>query len=121
MDEKTRRMTQEALGSEPPIPLGKVRADPVSARALPAIVADAVQRREAALDKLVDRFLSWPLPKSVCSDLCATDPNYPHQRSGTNLLTAIEAKEMLKHVAGDLLHDAECWQMAMFEAQRHGS
>ena len=47
---------------------------------------------------LVDRFLSWPLPKSVAADLCATDANYPHPRCGTNLLTADEARQMLEHV-----------------------
>lgn len=45
---------------------------------------------------MVDRFLTWPLPFSVCADLCAT-----HQsdgRTGTNLLTALEARAMLEHV-----------------------
>lgn len=50
------------------------------------------------IDALVDRFLSWPLPASVAADPCATDPNYPHPRSGTNLLTATEAREMLRYV-----------------------
>lgn len=49
------------------------------------------------IDELVDRFLSWPLPESVCSDQCATIPGYPH-RVGTNLLTAKEAKQMIEHV-----------------------
>ena len=53
------------------------------------------------LDKLVDRFLSWPLPQSVCSDGCVTDRDYPHQRIGTNLLTADEAKQMLAYVLTD--------------------
>ena len=48
---------------------------------------------------MVDRFLSWPLPASVCSDGCATQQGYPH-RTGTNLLTAPEAQAMLDHVAG---------------------
>lgn len=52
-----------------------------------------------ALDKLVDRFLSWPLPDSVCADLCATAQG--PGRTGTNLLTAIEAREMLQHVLED--------------------
>ncbi len=52
-------------------------------------------------DEMVDRFLSWPLPKSVCADGCATHPDYPHPRSGTNLLTAIEARAMLEHVMSD--------------------
>jgi hypothetical protein len=49
---------------------------------------------------LVDRFLAWPLPKTVCSDLCVTECSYPHERSGTNLLTADEAAQMFKHVLG---------------------
>lgn len=49
------------------------------------------------IDELVNRFLGWPLPDSVCSDLCATKAGYPH-RSGTNLLTATEAKAMLEYV-----------------------
>lgn len=53
----------------------------------------------ADLRPLVDRFLAWPLPASVCSDPCASSPAYPH-RSGTNLLTAEEAEAMLKHVLG---------------------
>lgn len=46
---------------------------------------------------LVDRFLAWPLPDSVCSDGCVTERGYPN-RSGTNLLTASEAEAMLRHV-----------------------
>ena len=52
------------------------------------------------LDKLVDRFLAWKLPESVCSDLCATKQGYPH-RSGTNLLNATEAKQMLEYLLTD--------------------
>lgn len=50
------------------------------------------------IDELVNRFLAWKLPQSVCADLCATDNKYPHSRSGTNLLTATEARQMLEHV-----------------------
>src|SRR3990167_8214466 len=53
--------------------------------------------REAVLEELVNRFLAWPLPESVCSDLCATQRGYPH-RSGTTLLTADEARKMLEYV-----------------------
>lgn len=48
-------------------------------------------------DTMVDRFLTWPLPDSVCSDPCASMPGHPH-RSGTNLMTAVEARQMLEHV-----------------------
>lgn len=49
-------------------------------------------------EKLASRFLAWPLPQSVCADPCATMRDYPHLRSGTNLLTADEAVRMLKYV-----------------------
>lgn len=48
-------------------------------------------------DAMVNRFLTWPLPESVCSDLCATMRGAPH-RSGTSLLSAEEARQMLEHV-----------------------
>lgn len=54
-------------------------------------------------EQMVNRFLNWPLPASVCSDPCASTPNYPHQRVGTNLLTADEARQMLEHVVGPVL------------------
>lgn len=47
---------------------------------------------------LIDRFLSWPLPQSVASDLCVTHSDYPRPRYGTNLLTADEARQMLEYV-----------------------
>jgi hypothetical protein len=52
------------------------------------------------IDAMVDAFLAWPLPESVRSDLCATmtPKEYPHPRSGTNLLTAVEAKQMFEYV-----------------------
>jgi hypothetical protein len=53
---------------------------------------------------LVDKFLSWPLPASVCSDLCVTMQDYPH-RSGTNLLTATEAELMLEYVVGPIIQE----------------
>lgn len=52
------------------------------------------------IDDLVNRFLAWPLPESVCSDQCATQKGYPH-RSGTTLLTADEARQMFEYVLKD--------------------
>jgi hypothetical protein len=52
------------------------------------------------LPALVDAFLRWPLPDSVCSDPCATMQGYP-DRCGTNLLTAPEAQQMLEYVLGN--------------------
>ena len=45
---------------------------------------------------LIDRFLRWPLPESVCADLCATKQGAG--RIGTNLLTASEAQQMFEYV-----------------------
>jgi hypothetical protein len=54
------------------------------------------------IDRLVDRFLQWKLPDSVCSDTCVTDKGYaerfPGTRSGTNLLSAGEARQMIEYV-----------------------
>lgn len=49
------------------------------------------------ISEMVNAFLAWPLPDSVCSDGCVTIKGYP-RRSGTNLLTADEAKQMFEHV-----------------------
>ena len=57
------------------------------------------------IDQLVDRFLSCPLPQSVKADPCACNPDHPH-RTGTNLLTHSEAKEMLGKVLGNVLEEA---------------
>lgn len=57
-----------------------------------------------SVDHMVNRFLAWLLPESVCPDGCVMDRKYPH-RIGTNLLTAVEAQQMFKHVlanAGDV-------------------
>lgn len=58
--------------------------------------ADAI--KHAALDKMVDRFLAWPLPDSVRSDTCVTMVGGDLYRSGTNLLTADEAWLMFEYV-----------------------
>ena len=52
---------------------------------------------------LVNRFLIWPLPQTVASDLCVTDSTYQFPRSGTNLLNAVEAEAMLRYVLAALL------------------
>ena len=54
------------------------------------------------IEKLASRFLMWPLPKTVASDLCATDSRYQFHRSGTNLLNADEAREMVAYLLGGL-------------------
>ena len=47
--------------------------------------------------EMVNRFLRWPLPDSVRADDCATIQGYK-DRSGTTLLTADEARQMLEYV-----------------------
>lgn len=54
---------------------------------------------EALVKLLVDRFLAWPLPVSVCADGCATKQQLG--RSGTNLLTAEEARQMFQYVLSE--------------------
>lgn len=53
---------------------------------------------EEEIKKLVDRFLAWEIPKTVCSDLCMNDPRYPYPRSGTCIMTADEAKQMIEYL-----------------------
>ena len=55
------------------------------------------------LDKLAERFCHAPLPSTVCSDPCVSKFNYPYPRSGTNLLSVAEAKEVLRYVLD--IHD----------------
>lgn len=69
---------------------------------LQRLVARADMARAVEIDRMVNLFLAWPLPDSVCSDLCVTDAKYhekwQHKRSGTNLLTEAEARQMIAHV-----------------------
>ncbi|WP_047168884.1 hypothetical protein [Rhizorhabdus histidinilytica] len=67
---------------------------------------------------LARRFVTWPLPRTVCADLCATDPNYQYGRSGTNLLSLAEAEQMLRHVLGS---GCACHPEVQKDASRHGS
>lgn len=66
--------------------------------------------------QMVDRFLAWPLPDSVCSDPCVTANRYPNARSGTNLLTADEAEAMLAHVVEPLIDHLRAERDAATEA-----
>ncbi len=62
--------------------------------------ADVQTKLGAALkcdvDTLVDRFLTWPVPADVYPDGTPGQPG----RTGTNLLSAPQAKAMLQHVLG---------------------
>lgn len=71
----------------------------IGAAAAELRVADA---SSASIDALVERFLAWPLPASVCCDLCVTKSTYRFPRSGTNLLTADEARQMIEHLLDGL-------------------
>jgi hypothetical protein len=61
--------------------------------AVPIVPSDA----DKLADELAEKFIGWPLPDSVCSDLCATDTKYKH-RTGTNLLSYVEARQMMHEV-----------------------
>lgn len=50
---------------------------------------------------LVNRFLAWPLPKTLASDGCATNNKYPYPRSGTNLMSGEEAEAMFRYVLAE--------------------
>lgn len=58
---------------------------------------------DSIIDDLVNAFLACPLPESVCADKCACERGYPH-RSGTNLLTAAEAKQMFEYILAVTKH-----------------
>lgn len=86
-------------------------------------VAAVVQQR--IVSRLVDKFLAWPLPESVCSDQCAGERGYPH-RSGTNLLTAAEAEQMIRHLLGPALakdatteEEGESFMQGFYEGMEH--
>ncbi|MDE2104237.1 MAG: hypothetical protein KGL39_43775 [Patescibacteria group bacterium] len=76
------------------------------------------------VSRLVDRFLQWPLPESVCADLCATKQQAG--RIGTNLLTATEAKEMIEYLLGPALskdatteEEGESYTQGFFDGVDH--
>jgi hypothetical protein len=49
--------------------------------------------------EMIDRFLNWKLPDSVCVDgICAKPGSFSYYRMGTNLLTHAEAEQMLEYV-----------------------
>ncbi len=62
-------------------------------------MAEGLKGTARPIDELVDRFLAWKLPESVRADDCACIQGYPH-RTGTTLLTAIEARQMIEHLLG---------------------
>lgn len=63
----------------------------------PAATATAPAAARSDVDRLVDRFLTWPVPASVSPDGTPGRPG----RTGTNLLSAEEARQMFEFVLGD--------------------
>jgi hypothetical protein len=59
------------------------------------------------IDKMVDRFLGWKLPSDFAPDAgISFDREYGEKwgmPSGTNLLHAGQAREMVKHMLADAL------------------
>ncbi len=58
------------------------------------------------IDKMVNRFLSWKLPKDFGPDAGISFTQYhpydsPHWPSGTNLLHAGQAKEMIEYLLAE--------------------
>lgn len=64
--------------------------------------------------ELVDAFLCWHLPKSVCADGCTTTTEWPHPRYGTNLLTSVEAEQMVREVVLPKLDPKPCRACEVF-------
>lgn len=57
------------------------------------------------MQALAERFCATPLPESICADLCATRQG--PGRTGTNLLSVIEAREVLGAVLGNHVAELE--------------
>lgn len=78
---------------------GTITLPPEVASALAmALTLGGVEMVEGGLDPevLVQRFLTWPVPADVYPDGTPGQPG----RTGTNLLSAPQAKAMLQHVLG---------------------
>lgn len=73
------------------------------------------------LDALVSRFLTWPVPADVWPDGTPGQPG----RTGTNLMTHEQARQMLTHVLAGVAtaEDAAEWVEARRDAfvAEHGS
>lgn len=82
------------IGERVAIENAKAELWPLMGYELRARLAAAAQ--PVVTDDLVNRFLTWPVPASVCPDGVPGQPG----RTGTNLLSAAEARQMLEHVLG---------------------
>lgn len=74
----------------------------VAADVILASVEDYNDARKVT-DEMVNRFLAWRLPESVCVDLCCIKYG-EKDRIGTQLLTADEARAMLEYVLAKTPH-----------------
>jgi NTP pyrophosphatase (non-canonical NTP hydrolase) len=52
---------------------------------------------------LAESFCKTTLPAGVAADPCATNAQYPHSRSGTNLLSVDQAEKMLDTILSDYI------------------
>lgn len=61
------------------------------------------QQPEQVLVEMAEAFLRWPMPESVCADLCSTKQQ--PGRVGTNLLSYVEALQMMTDVVRPHLYE----------------
>lgn len=64
-----------------------------------------VKNADDLIDQMVTRFLLWKLPKGFAPDAGITfvPPQNPNWwPTGTNLLDAAQAREMIRHMLGDV-------------------
>jgi hypothetical protein len=54
---------------------------------------------EKQIDEMVNRFLGWKLPENFNPD-CGISYQKIGKPIGTNLFTATQAREMIKHILG---------------------
>lgn len=60
--------------------------------------------KDAEIDKMVNRFLCWRLPEDFAPDCCVkfTPEDHPNLwPTGTNLLTASQARKMVLHMLSE--------------------
>ena len=74
-------------------------------------------------DEMVNRFLAWQLPEDFNPDCGISFTKSAHWSSwptGTNLLTAAQARQMLEHAVGaapsDELRELRAWREKAFRA-----
>lgn len=75
------------------------------------------------IDKMVDQFLAWPLPKDFAPDcgISFIENRSPHcWPVGTNLLTAEQAKAMVEHMLAGVIPPEKYATEEEGEACMHG-